>query len=428
MLLPFYCEREIRMPRKDPRALSPALSQNILQTDVPRLGGDAALTHIVAALGDVDPTVRLRAVEALDELGGSEAVTNLLLEALQDGNGSVQKRAARALGHIGGERVVSALQMVLTSESYTAARGEALQAMGRIGGAEGLEALMAFPDEWGNSGLKPDLRRAFRLLNEHDPDLLVARLAAMLPSESTSVCSKLVQIAQMAQPAGLVAPMMAFAADTSQSNQTRRTALRVLGAIGSAEASPLLIDLLRAGEKNLIKWVSDALANIKDRDAIPGLMGLLDHPNWQVRAWTAELLGKRKVAAAVPALIERMKDERKEVRAKAVRALGRIRSREALLAVVPALTDPIQQVRIEATGALQYAGTVPEVIPEIIRRFDDPTIKEHYPLGNVLYYAAIRNPQALLPYRDTFHRYLASPDPGLEHAMIVLMSFLDTLP
>lgn len=420
------------MPKaKDPHDLSPALSQPIsAPSDVPQLGGDAALTHIVAALTDPDPAMRQKAVDALDRSGGGDAVTDLLLSGLGDSDGSVQQRAARALGRIGGERVLSALLVAMYSPTHLAARGEILMALGRIGSEQAYEALINFPDNWGSSPQHRDLKQAFKLMSQYHPDLLAARLVEMLPSDDIRVCSKLVQVAGLARPAGLAGPMMAFAADKSQSAQTRRTAIRVLRAIGGTKASSLLIDLLRDGEKDIIKWVADALGALKDPDTIPQLIALLEHPNWQVRAWTAEILGKRKASAAVPALTDLLSDERKEVRAKAVRALVRIHTYPALMAALAALRDPIAKVRDEVLEALrrQSFRVPPEIIPELLRLLADPAAIEHLSVSLILWNIGIHHPDVLLPYRDTLRPYADDADRQVAVAMSGLMSLLNRFP
>ena len=78
--------------------------------------GIAAIDPLVTAAQDQDKDIRLKAVEALGQIGG-EHVVGPLVEALEDRERSVRKEAARALGQIGDPRAVKPLVTVLKYEA-----------------------------------------------------------------------------------------------------------------------------------------------------------------------------------------------------------------------------------------------------------------------------------------------------------------------
>ena len=79
---------------------------------------------------DPDPEVRIRAISALEGIGGSTAVT--ALEAgLGDSDTAVRKKVIQALGRINDERIPLWLGQVLMGDPVPAVRLEAVQAVAR---------------------------------------------------------------------------------------------------------------------------------------------------------------------------------------------------------------------------------------------------------------------------------------------------------
>jgi HEAT repeat protein len=74
-----------------------------------RIGDRRAVDIVAKQLGDAKVGVRVAAVHALAEIGGTEVVTQHLRRALRDRNGSVRRAAIRGLAAVGGDEANLAL-------------------------------------------------------------------------------------------------------------------------------------------------------------------------------------------------------------------------------------------------------------------------------------------------------------------------------
>jgi len=109
--------------------------------DAPRLGGHAALAHLLEAAQDPDPAIRQRAADALGELGGDQAIERLM-ELLSDEHADLRAQAARALGRVRTTQAVDALLGALQDDSERV-RWNAAEALGRIGDEHAVTHLIA---------------------------------------------------------------------------------------------------------------------------------------------------------------------------------------------------------------------------------------------------------------------------------------------
>jgi len=100
----------------------------------------ASLAPLLEALKNADWRIRLRATEALGELGLPEAIPDLLLALDQDPDTAVRQDAARALGKIGNGDSVEAL---IHAAEDGRLRSCAIEALGRIGDRRALGFLLS---------------------------------------------------------------------------------------------------------------------------------------------------------------------------------------------------------------------------------------------------------------------------------------------
>jgi HEAT repeat protein len=123
---------------------APALGGNAPHGDEPRLGGEAALAHLIAALHDRDARVRERAAVALAEIGGEKALDHLL-HALHDEDSSVRAYTARALGHLHRDVPAAAIPHLheALNDPSLIVREAAAEALGRIGNLDAILPLLA---------------------------------------------------------------------------------------------------------------------------------------------------------------------------------------------------------------------------------------------------------------------------------------------
>ena len=133
----------------DDRVLDPLISA-LLSPDwvvrmhavkaVNRLGDGKAASTLVLLLQDKVPAVRDEAVRALKNL--AHASLSPLVEALKNSDWRVRLRATEALGELGLPGAIPPLLQVLAHDPDTAIRQDAARALGKIADAEAVEALI----------------------------------------------------------------------------------------------------------------------------------------------------------------------------------------------------------------------------------------------------------------------------------------------
>jgi HEAT repeat protein len=308
--------------------------------------GEIAVPGLVAALGDSDFRVRLRALGPLRRIGPAAApAVPAVIECLSDSHAVIREVAASTLPAMGpaAAPTVSALAETL-SDADSDVRGAAARALGRIGPAA-VSTMSALVDALS------------------DPNWGVHREAARA----------LGSIGSLAAPA---VPALIDALSHEHSD-VRREAARALGRIGPP-AVPALTEALSDSLWQVRRAAGSALGDIGPAavSATPALAGALSDPNWEVRREAARALGSigSLAAPAVPALIGALSDERYGVRWEVARALGRIGP--AAVLAVPALAEALSKGepgdRRAAADALGLIGPQAEAaIPALEARAED---------------------------------------------------------
>jgi HEAT repeat protein len=402
------------MPRNDP-SRAPALggkSQHD-QTQSPRLGGDAALTHVIVALQDADVAVRERALEALEEIGSEQAL-DLLIQSSQDQHISVRRRAFGALARLQGAAVAAtlraglsdsddtirqiavvgigmqrdpqdfdALLRILRYDESALVRVKAAMALAEVGDVRATEDLIR-ASHHGNPDWRPyshALRRLYEQQRQVVSDALVEYLldsghyyysplfpalnlirpvealpalieAAEASNRAIPVrCRAIRSIAEIQQPDK--APVLIRLMNaTTEPEQVRIHAARMVGKLKSRAVAPALVEVLLRGGI-MARAAAKGLQYNRDSQVVPTLLNLLEHEDWKTRRRVIEILRPRKLAVTIPAIMQRLSDSRGEVREMAIRALGFIRPLEALPALIRSLReDRVAKVRESAVLAI----------------------------------------------------------------------------
>ena len=212
-------------------------------------GSSAALTSVIAQLGDEDtverlqaaltaddPRTRRAAVEGLERVGGARAAEHVAL-ALADENVDVQTSAARALGRIrdaeGRPTGAEHLLLALGSES-PAVRAAAARALGEAGEGRAVEPLRELV-RTGAPGVAVAAMEALRALS--DPTLGDLLVEALGHADEEVVKQALLAIHEAAGPraGGRIALGLSHAAW-----DVRRLAAELLGEVGGADARAAL--------------------------------------------------------------------------------------------------------------------------------------------------------------------------------------------
>ncbi|MFO7180215.1 MAG: HEAT repeat domain-containing protein, partial [Pseudomonadota bacterium] len=106
-----------------------------------RLGDARAVVPLVSKIEDPRPEMRAAVARALGELGDARAVSALVL-SLRDPDETVRAAALRALGELGDASVVPSMAALLAADESASVRKSAVNALADLGGSEAAAALV----------------------------------------------------------------------------------------------------------------------------------------------------------------------------------------------------------------------------------------------------------------------------------------------
>jgi HEAT repeat protein len=260
---------------------------------------ERAIPALGRALEDENPTVSVRAAEALARIG--KPAIRTLIKVLEEGGITARSSATYAIGVIGPE--AKAAIPALTENLKHGPTYDAKQpayALGRIGPAATPTLIQLLRENDGS--LRFLAAYAFNVMGPLGKEALPALLSALEDSEA----------------------------------MVRRQAAESLMNIAPADRRVIdaFIRSIPDAEENVRSAVLQALSRVAyaTESAVPLLMERLTDDSPAVRRWTAILLGRIGSAAkpAVPALCEALKDTDEQ---------ARIEAKEALRKIDPALLD-----------------------------------------------------------------------------------------
>ena len=221
-----------------------------------KIGGTQIEELIISALKDRVRDVRWKAVDTLSRIGDAKAVEPLI-EALKDADDYIRWNAAKALGELGDARAAAPLIDAL-KDKYV--RRPAAEALGKIADASAVDPLikalknkdyhiqLTAADTLEKIGWKP----------ENDIELAVYLI----------VKKKWEKLPSIGKPA--VAPLINALKDGDY--LVRRSASEALGKIGDARAVELLINALKDEDYLVRRNAAGALGNIGDARAVESLV------------------------------------------------------------------------------------------------------------------------------------------------------------
>ncbi len=300
------------------------------------IGDPRALHHLIDSLKDGEWWVRVRVIEALEQLG-ERAVEPLLL-ALEDPDTEVRQRAAMTLERLG---VLDTL-LERVGDGDVAAR-EKLVAAAQSGVVEILVAALAHSN--------PRVRYA------------VAEILGEVPH--ATVAAALIERLQQEQAAPIVAEL-----------------LRSLAKLREEKAAEPISRLLGHGNETIRVEAVRALERIPFPNPNELLAAAVRDPQPRVRGGAAVVLGRVGDRNSVPALLELLGDCDAAVRAEAARALGLLRASEAVARLVDAFHDFAPEVQIAAARALGQIG-VPDCLETLVRGLENASAE----LGDAIAWA-----------------------------------------
>jgi HEAT repeat protein len=314
--------------RGDP---SPAVLADMVQI-VGRRGYRRAIAVLRELVTGDDDNVAVAAIEALGRIGSRTAVESLV-EAVRSGRFFRAFPAIDVLGRSADPRALAPLTDLLDDPAYT---HEAARALGRTGNPGAVGVLLG--------------------LIERPSDALV-RVAAQALVELRETYARLygqgeaieLLIRDRAAP---TASRRLVAAMRSSALTEQVAIVQILGAIGSDDAHPVLIELLD-GPEVVARPAAEALKRLATAGART-LASTLRSGDSTQRRLVLEVLQPRSIA--VDDVLPALGDPDGYVRAKACELLGRVGQPAAVPAVFELLADPSPRVAHAALGAVQALG------------------------------------------------------------------------
>jgi HEAT repeat protein len=298
---------------------------------------------LVRALGDPAWWVRMRSVEALEQIG--PVSEGPLMLALDDTDPEIRIRAAVALERLGvPNRIISQIESGTASSEAM----EILTKFGLAGARELLAEQLAHPSATVRSTVISAIMQAGRRdlglelihVATHDAEADI-RGAAFDALRNLGI--------KDAVPAALDG-----LGDEDQ--HVRTAAMQLVGELGEAEVASMIRPRTSDYEPMVRAAAARALGQIQAKDAQPELARLLRDPAPEVRAAAAEGVADGGGSWAVPELLKLLVDSDPHARRSAAYALGKVGG----LPILPALTRAFQ------TGSADLR----EVIADAVARID----------------------------------------------------------
>ncbi len=358
----------------------------------PKLGGEAAILHLVEMLKHDDRKVRYRAALKLAE-SGDDRVFDTLIEMLQDENGSprLRERAALALGQLGDERAIEPLVASLDAiDSFYA-----VKAIIQIGGERAVDVVE-------------------ELFYSHSSDANVARAIRdnLLKTSSQRTINFLLHV---------------LANATSHNPAPGDLAATTLNRIpidrGHQVIEPLLQLLKHESDHVRLRTLTALGIRFKDERLVESLINLLDDDHPRVAIAAIHRLGKLGDRRAVPPLIELLGHPAQLFVTSAARALGEIGDAHAVEPLLKLLDSPDPLIKSVVVHELGEIGD-PRAVKDLEKALLDSEGSDVVDVAGAL--SAIGTDEALLTLDKAIHQSGVTKVPGdIELTWIALLRHLD---
>ena len=366
-----------------------------------RFDAPEVVDRLVRGLGDRAWWVRMRSVEALEQIGAP--AEGALLAALEDTDPEIRLRAAMGLERLG---VPARLTAMIEAGD---ASPEVIDTFARFGTA-GARELLSEQLRHGSPAVRGAAVEAIRRAARHDVSGELVATAGADPSPEVRA-SALEALRELG-----VRQAVPVALDRLGDGdpRVREAAVALVGHLGSKDTAGELRRRVGDGTPTVRAAIATALGMLHAPDSRPELGAMLGDPEAEVRAAAARALGRTGDRAAIPALLEalgtgdaalrdavsdavprldptatpallaelrRLNDA--GARATAIRALGRTGAGEAVPLFEAALTDPEPSVRAAAADGLARGGRADAAprVAQLLAEDPDRSVRERAALA-----------------------------------------------
>jgi len=339
------------------------------------LGDPRATVPLIESLGDVSPEVRAKAAGGIGKIRDARSVDRLLEMLLSDPIPFVRTRAAQALGSIGHPKVIDHLIHVLKDPEWWV-RIRAIEALEQIGQSSSSALLVALEDDDEEvrqraamalermgyvqegiavivrDGYRPDISRVLLLMGRAG---VTEVLFGSLVETKGDARKILVRLAGDIGDVSAGTPLRAVLSE-SEDPSLRSRVVEALGKIGCREAIPDILTCLRDTDEWIRRASVDALSSLGAEEHAEDLVRLLKDPVPETRKAVCRVVSELEGERGDAPVESLLTDPSPEVRAEAFRAVGRRKLSRCEPKVREALADISEEVRREAAMALSVIG------------------------------------------------------------------------
>lgn len=339
------------------------------------LGDPRAAIPLIESLGDVSPEVRAKAAGGLGKIGDARALERLLEMLLSDPAPFVRTRAAQALGAIGHPKVIDHLIHVLKDPEWWV-RIRAIEALEQIGRSSTGALLVALEDDddevrrraamalermgyvqesiaaMEDEGFRPDLSRILLLVGKAGvTEVLFGRIL----TAGKGAQNLLVRMAgDIGDPSA--GPVLRSILSESRDPSLRSRVVEALGKIRHREAIPDILACLRDSDEWVRSASVGALSFLGADEHSEELARLLRDPVTETRKAVCRVVSELEGTKGDEAVEALLADPSPEVRAEALRAVKRREIQGCEPKARQLLADTFEDVRVEAAMALSAVG------------------------------------------------------------------------
>ena len=345
-----------------------------IATALGQFGGSEVTEHLVRGLGDSAWWVRMRSVEALEQIG--PVAEGPLLVALDDPDPDIRSRAAVALERLG---VPDRLARDIANGERVP---ESTATLGKFAAAGARELRI-------------------ELLQHPSPEVRLAVLSAIRQAGRQDLADELIRLAS-----------------ADEEPPVRALALQTLGALRIREGLAAALPALADTDPQVRAAATEVAGLLGDRPMVHQLRARAEDPEPGVRAAAARAVGHigshrpdPEAGALLPVLIQLLGDFQDEVRREASAALIRLGDRS----VTPLLVESLAQATPDALPSL--AVTIGRLDPAALAQLVDKLDDSLGPDGKLALVRALRRPK-FSEARQVLERLAGDRDPQVRAAAV----------
>lgn len=348
------------------------------------LGAESAANSLMESLLDASPEVRAKAAGALGKIKYEKAIIKLTELLISEPTPFVRTRVSQALGAMRNPMVVQYLINVLKDPEWWV-RIRAVEALEQLGETSIPSLLIALEDEdrevcrraamalekmgyirkilqeYGKGAYKPELRKILFLAAKSG---VVESLNEYLFNSESVFQKRIIRLLGEAQAQGAAEPLVQLLKNSSESTPKARI-IESLGRIGAKESIPLLIEHLKDPEYWVRMSSAESLGLLNAVEFSDDIVKILEDPNPEARISALRALSMLKASRHKAEITKLIADPSPAVRANAFVVMRELNIKVITPAIMEILQESPEEVRIEAVkyfSSIKYSEALYDIV------------------------------------------------------------------